>query len=151
MGKRHRSRELALSFLYQSEFHSLEGLEHRLEAFWERNPVKPGVQAFAEDLIRGTLTHQPSIDEVLSSTIDHWILSRVALVERCILRLATYELLFDRQTPPKVAIDEAIELAKRFGGTDSGAFVNGVLDNVHKLAGGQPVAPPLIRNRAQSG
>jgi N utilization substance protein B len=144
MGKRHRGRELALSFLYQSEFPSLEGLDRRLDSFWESHPPTSSVRTFAEDLIRGTLTHQSSIDEVLSSTIDHWDLSRVALVERCILRLATYELLFYRQTPPKVAIDEAIELAKTFGGTDSAAFVNGVLDNVHRLAGGVSPSPPLF-------
>ncbi|MGH7411018.1 MAG: transcription antitermination factor NusB [Candidatus Methylomirabilis sp.] len=135
MGKRHRARGLALSCLYQFEFHPLEGLEDRLQAFWEEYPlIKPDVRSFAEELIRGTTGQRTSIDALLSSHIEHWTLSRLALVDLCILRLAAYELLFHEQTPPKVAIDEAIELAKAFGGKDSGAFVNGILDKILTLA-----------------
>lgn len=142
MGKRHRAREVALSCLYQFEFHPLEALEDRLRAFWEEYPlIKPDVRSFAEELIRGTTGKRTSIDVLLSSHIEHWILSRLALVDLCILRLAAYELLFHEQTPPKVAIDEAIELAKAFGGKDSGAFVNGVLDKIYTLAKDRSAAP----------
>ena len=135
MGRRHRARELAVSFLYQIEFHPLEALEDRLQAFWAEHPVlRPEVRSFAEELIRGTAGQRKTIDTLLSSHIEHWILSRLALVDLCILRLSAYELLFHEQTPPKVAIDEAIELAKEFGGKDSGAFVNGVLDKIYALA-----------------
>ncbi|MBM2837328.1 MAG: nusB, partial [candidate division NC10 bacterium] len=80
-------------------------------------------------------------DGLLSPLIEHWILSRLALVDLCILRLAAYELLFQPHTPSKVAIDEAIELAKAFGGKDSGAFVNGVLDKIRTLADDRSTAP----------
>ena len=142
MGRRHRARELALSFLYQIEFHPLEAFEDRLQAFWVEHPVlRPEVRSFSEELIRGATRQRTSIDAILSSHIEHWILSRLALVDLCILRLAAYELLFHEQTPVKVAIDEAIELAKAFGGKDSGAFVNGVLDKIQTLAKDRSSAP----------
>jgi len=144
MGKRHRARELALSFLYQLSFYPKEALEERLQAFWAEHAVKPDVRSFAEELVRGTLGQQKPIDALLSSHVEHWILSRLALVDLCILRLATYELLFHGKTPWKVAIDEAIELAKAFGGKDSGAFVNGVLDKICALAK-DPSTPDLPR------
>jgi N utilization substance protein B len=140
-GKRHRAREFALSFLYQAEFHPVGGIEDRLRAFWEEHPVSAEVRSFAEELVRGTLAHRTSIDDLLSPLIEHWILSRLALVDLCILRLAAFELLFHPQTPSKVVIDEAIELAKAFGGKDSGAFVNGVLDKMRTLAINRSVAP----------
>lgn len=134
MGKRHRARELALSFLYQIQFHPSEAFENQLPAFWAEHSINPEVRSFAEELIRGAITHRTAIDEVLSAHIEHWVLSRLALVDLCILRLAAYELLFHEHTPLKVVIDEAIELAKAFGGADSGAFVNGVLDKIQTLA-----------------
>ena len=141
MGKRHRARELALSFLYESEFYPLEVLGERLQAFWDGHPAKPEVRAFAEELLRGAMDQRKSIDDLISTHVEHWILSRLALVDLCILRLATFELLFHGKTPWKVAINEAIELAKAFGGKDSGAFVNGVLDKISALAKDRSPAP----------
>lgn len=141
MGKRHRARELALSFLYQLEFYPIEAFEERFQAFWAEHPVKPEVRSFAEELVRGTISQRQSIDALISSHVEHWVLSRLALVDLCILRLAAYELLFHGKTPGKVAIDEAIELAKAFGGKDSGAFVNGVLDKIYTLAKERSPAP----------
>ena len=141
MGKRHRARELALSFLYQTEFYPLESFEERFQVFWAEHPAKPEVRSFAEELVRGTISQREAIDALLSSHVEHWILSRLALVDLCILRLAAYELLFHGKTPWKVAIDEAIELAKAFGGKDSGAFVNGVLDKIYTLAKDRSAAP----------
>lgn len=141
MGKRHRARELALSLLYQLEFYPLEAYEAQHQGFWGEHPVKPEIRSLAEELVRGTLDHRQSIDDLLSSHVEHWILSRLALVDLCILRLATYELLFYGKTPWKVAIDEAIELAKAFSGKDSGAFVNGVLDKLSALAKDHSPAP----------
>lgn len=141
MGKRHRGRELALSFLYQIEFYPKEAFEERFQAFWAQYAVKPEVRSFAEELIRGTMNQRNSIDVLLSSHVEHWVLSRLALVDLSILRLAAYELLFHQKTPPKAAIDEAIELAKAFGGKDSGAFVNGVLDKIYGLVKDRSPAP----------
>lgn len=141
MGKRHRARELALSLLYQLEFYPLEAFEEQYQAFWVEHPVKPETQSLTKELVRGTLDHRKSIDELLSSHVEHWILSRLALVDLCILRLAAFELLFYGKTPWKVAIDEAIELAKAFGGKDSGAFVNGVLDKLSAFAKDRSAVP----------
>ena len=141
MGKRHRARELALSLLYQLEFYSLEAFEEQSQGFWAEHPAKPEVQSLTEELVQGTLQHRKPIDELLSSHVEHWILSRLAIVDLCILRLAAFELLFYGKTPWKVAIDEAIELAKAFGGKDSGAFVNGILDKLSALAKDNSPAP----------
>lgn len=141
MDKRHRARELALSLLYQLAFYPVEAFEEQYQAFWIERPVKPEIQSLAEELVRGTLQHRKPIDALLSSHVEHWILSRLALVDLCILRLAAFELLFYGKTPWKVAIDEAIELAKAFGGKDSGAFVNGVLDKLSALAKDKSPAP----------
>ncbi len=141
MGKRHRARELALSFLYQSEFYPEEAFEDRFRTFWAEHPAKPEVRSFAEELIRGIMARRKPIDALLSSHVEHWVLSRLALVDLCILRLAAYELLFHGKTPGKVVINEGIELAKAFGGKDSGAFVNGVLDKIYTLAKETSPAP----------
>lgn len=134
MGKRHRARELALSLLYQLEFYPQEAFEEQHEVFWREHAVKPEMRSMAEELVRGTVEHRKPIDELLASHVEHWILSRLALVDLCILRLAAFELLYYGRTPWKVVINEAIELAKSFGGKDSGAFVNGVLDKLAALA-----------------
>jgi N utilization substance protein B len=89
---------------------------------------------FAEELFQKTLSHRPEIDRRLAEIAQNWTIERMAAVDRNVLRLATCELLFVPDTPPKVAIDEAIELAKRFGTADSAAFVNGILD---RLAAGR--------------
>src|SRR5574337_24661 len=134
MGKRHRARELALSLLYQLEFYPVEALKAQSASFWTDHQAGPEIRSLAEELVQGTLEHRKPIDDLLASHVEHWILSRLALVDLCILRLAAFELLFYGKTPWKVAIDEAIELAKAFGGKDSGAFVNGVLDKLAALA-----------------
>src|SRR5574337_107453 len=141
MGKRHRARELALSLLYQLEFYPREALDAQSQAFWAEHSVKPEIRSLAEELVRGTVDHRKPIDELLASHVEHWILSRLALVDLCILRVAAFEMLYYGKTPWKVVIDEAIELAKAFGGKDSGAFVNGVLDKLAVLAKDRFPAP----------
>ncbi len=97
---------------------------------------------FAVDLVRGTLAHQNEIDQVIGDSSTHWRLEQMAGVERAVLRLATYELLFCPDVPVKAAINESIELAKTFGGDEAGRFVNGVLGRivtqVPRAAGGTP-------------
>jgi transcription antitermination factor NusB len=97
---------------------------------------------FAVDLVRGTLAHQSEIDKVIGDSSTHWRLEQMAGVERAVLRLATYELLFCPDVPVKAAINESIELAKTFGGDEAGRFVNGVLGRimtqVPRAAGGTP-------------
>lgn len=141
MGERRKSREFALQMLYQIEVGGSR--EESLATFWEGKDPNPETQEFAETLVRGTLVHLDEIDALLRQGLEHWRLARIAAVDRNVLRLAVYELLHHPQTPPPVVIDEAIELAKCFGGDESGDFVNGVLDGLRKrLAPGSTDAPP---------
>lgn len=131
MGSRRRARELALQMLYQHEVTG-EAPEIIRGDFddWRRAPE--GVRRFADELFDGTLEHLEEIDGKLSHQTANWRLDRLAAVDRNILRIAMYELLFKHDTPPAVVIDEAIEVAKRFGAEDSGRFVNGILDGFIK-------------------
>jgi len=136
MGDRRKSREYALQLLYQIEMGG--GKEESLATFWSDKSAPPDVKSFAELLVSGTQGNLPEIDSVLRSGLENWRLSRIAAVDRSVLRLAVFEFLHQPQTPPVVVIDEAIELAKRFGGEESGEFVNGVLDGIRKNLGLQP-------------
>ena len=129
MGKRRKAREFALMMLYELEFRPGEA-DRLLKGFWLEHPAAPEVQSFAESLVRGTLEHGAEIDRQVAGHATHWSLVRIAPVERNILRLAAYELLYRHDIPEKVAINEAIELAKLYGSEESGAFVNGILDQI---------------------
>lgn len=131
MGDRRKGREYALQMLYQIEV-GAGGQEETLSGFWEGKSAPQEVREFAESLVSGTLGSLPEIDSVLREGLEHWRLPRMAAVDRNVLRLAVYEFLHQRDTPPVVVIDEAIELAKRFGGDESGLFINGVLDGIRK-------------------
>lgn len=133
MGRRRKSRELALQILYQYDTGS-SPLEEILESFWEsQGSPLPEVRLFAEDLARGALGHQEEIDSLARKLSEHWVLERMAVVDRNIIRLAIYELLYRNDIPPKVTINESVEIAKKYSTKDSGAFVNGILDRVYQL------------------
>ena len=100
--------------------------------FWARHPVDEGLRAFASSLVRGVMREQRLIDKRIAESTERWDLDRLAVVDRNILRVAVYELLFEPAVPAKVAINEAIEIAKKFGTRESSRFVNGVLDRIHK-------------------
>jgi N utilization substance protein B len=127
MGVRRRGRELALQILYQ---HDLAGTaaDEIFPAFEELQQAPDVAREFAMLLVRGVIARRDEIDGHLGGQANHWRLERMAAVDRNILRLALYELLVDRETPPAVVIDEAVEIAKRFGSERSSQFVNGVLD-----------------------
>jgi N utilization substance protein B len=131
MGSRRRARELALQLLYQYEMTESppEEMQENLE---EWRGATDGIRQFADVLIRGTLEHIDEIDGELARQTAHWRLERLAAVDRNILRLAMYELLFHAETPHAVVIDEAIEIAKKYGAGESARFVNGVLDGFVK-------------------
>jgi N utilization substance protein B len=132
MGRRRKSREVALQFLYQLDLRGEDDPVPHEEDFWARHPVDPDARAFAEALVRGTKAHQPKIDQLIAQCAERWDLERMAAVDRNLLRLAVYELLFEAETPPKVVLNEAVEIAKKFGTRESSRFVNGVLDRVHR-------------------
>ena len=131
MGMRRHARELALQLLYQHE-HTGADLEVMQRNFDEWTSSTDGVREFADFLLRGTLANLEKLDEELSLQTAHWRLERLAAVDRNILRLALFELAHVPDTPPAVVIDEAIEIAKKFGAEESGRFVNGVLDGFVK-------------------
>ena len=130
MRKRTQAREFALQILYQLEMNPGSRDEIK-NSFWDPYPEAPDeVRRFAEMLVEGTLTHQQEIDEVVTRAAENWEIARMAVIDRNILRFATYELLFREDIPPKVTINEAVNLAKKFSQEDSGKFVNGVLDKI---------------------
>ncbi len=137
MGVRRRARELALQMLYQHELtgEPPEAIQSDFEV-WKTAPE--AAQHFADELLRGTLEHLEEIDGLLARQTAHWKLDRLAAVDRNILRIAMFELLYHRETPPAVVIDEAIEIAKRFGAEESSRFVNGVLDGFVKRGRADP-------------
>ncbi|MBA2623704.1 MAG: transcription antitermination factor NusB [Chthoniobacterales bacterium] len=129
MGKRRMGRQAAIQFHFWRDAHGGDALE-KMDDFWEFCPAKPNVRAFAQPLIDGMVTHLPEIDDRISRYTENYDLNRISPVDRAVLRLAIFELLHRDDIPPVVSINEAIELAKTFGGPDSGRFVNGVLDRV---------------------
>ena len=139
-GKRSQARESALKTLYQMDI-TKDTPDQALKVFFRHHRVPISSQPFVSHLVQGTAQHLAQIDEMLSRHATNWALDRMAIVDRNILRLGVFELLFNEETPPKVVINEAVELAKRFGTTDSGKFVNGVLDSVHKTEKKQDPLP----------
>ena len=141
--RRRQAREFALQILYQRDAGG-EPLEASIASFWESQGVaQPEIRAFAEDLVRGAERHRESIDAQIQAASEHWDPARMAAIDRTILRLAIFELLHRSDIPPKVSINEYIEIAKKFSTEDSGAFVNGILDRIwreHGLAAGSGTA-----------
>jgi len=134
-GKRTKARERAVQALYQIDVASTD-LEEALSRFWKSfEPVEREVRELAETLVRGVARHRQEIDDAIEETSTNWRLDRMARVDRNILRLAVHELRHRPDVPVKVAINEAIELGKKYGSENSGAFINGVLD---KIAAGLP-------------
>src|SRR5215210_3238862 len=129
MGKRRMGRQAAVQFHFWRDAHGGVAPE-KMEEFWEFCPAKPNVREFAQPLIDGMVANLPQIDERISRYTENYDLQRISPVDRAVLRLAIYELLHREDIPPVVSINEAIELAKTYGGPDSGRFVNGVLDRV---------------------
>jgi len=132
MGLRRDAREAAIQFLYQFDTHKPEKVDVALAAFWEQNDEPKNVREFANDLIKGALEKLPEVDAKIRTLADNWDFERLAAVDRNILRLAVYEMLFRPEIPPVVSINEAIEIAKKFSTAESGKFVNGLLDRVKK-------------------
>ena len=134
MGKRRLSRELTLKFLYQFELTGGE-LDEQIKLFLKQNSSKDDVENFMRGLVFSLLDKVKEIDEVIQKYSDHWVLDRMTVIDRNILRMGVCELLFDFSTPPKVVINEAIDIAKKYGNEDSPEFINGVLDKVYKEIG----------------
>ena len=136
---RRLARESALQLLYQAEVGRM-GPQEAIGSFWRIDrsgdvgdeEIAADQQAFANELARETLARAPDIDRLIAAQAHNWRLERMAIIDRLVLRLAVCELLTHRETPPKVVINEALELARTFSGEASVGFVNGVLDAVRK-------------------
>jgi N utilization substance protein B len=131
--QRHRGREAALQLMYQREVGGAAGaeLDEAVRRYWLEHPSSRTSREFASTLLGGVVEAQARIDPLIEAAADNWRLSRMAVVDRTVLRLGVFELLA-AVTPPAVVIDEAIELAKTFSGAQSARFVNGVLDAVKR-------------------
>lgn len=154
MGHRREARERAVQFLFQHDLNPIEDLDRALDEFWEtqraaaiageKGPATWGkppelppptaeeaeTRLFADPLIHGVIQNRDAIDEKIKSHAKNWEFRRIAAVDRNIMRLALYEMLFRDDIPPVVSINEAVDIAKKFSTADSGKFVNGILDSV---------------------
>src|SRR5688572_19566402 len=132
---RRRAREAALQMLYQSEV-GRAGAYEAIATYWPAHDaghdVSEALREFANGLVRGTLERVTEIDAILTAHAQNWRVERMAVIDRLILRLAVYEFLAEANTPPRVVINEALELARSYSGEEAVAFVNGVLDAVRK-------------------
>jgi transcription antitermination factor NusB len=132
VGRRRKAREVALQLLYQLDLRDERQPAAYEAEFWTDHPADSDTQRFASRLVRGAKHHQEEVDGLITQYTEHWDLDRMAVVDRNLLRLAVYELLWHPEVPAKVAINEAIEIAKKFGTQESGRFINGILDRIHK-------------------
>jgi transcription antitermination factor NusB len=130
MGKRRRSRELAIKVLFHLEF-SRDDPAIAFDLICDNFGVPEDVKPFSKELVLGVCTHIKELDDVVAKASRNWRVERMARVDRSILRLALYELLYRDDIPPKVSINEAVDLGKKFSTEESGAFINGVLDKIY--------------------
>jgi N utilization substance protein B len=145
LGKRRKSREFALQVLYQLDITKQEATK-TLTQFQENYLPNGRRDDFVERLVLGVQEHRKEIDQLIKKYSEHWRLDRMTLIDRNILRMATFELLFCEEIPPKVTLNEAIDLGKRFGSEDSGSFINGILDRIQNEAVRKPIQPKSAAN-----
>lgn len=131
MGARRKARELALQMLFQYDM-SGNTPDMIVATFEELQKSKPNTREFATKIFTGTIDHMTSIDEMIQAQAENWRLSRMAAVDRNIIRMSVFEFLHESDTPKLVIIDEAIEIAKKYGTQKSSQFINGILDGILK-------------------
>jgi transcription antitermination factor NusB len=130
MGRRRKARELAVQVNFHLEFSPGdpgEAFDLLCEKFNSKESIKP----FSKKLVLGVHEKKKDLDQLISIASKNWRLDRMSCLDRCVLRLAVFEILFMQDIPPKVSIDEAVEIGKKFGSEDSGSFINGVLDKIY--------------------
>ena len=131
MGVRRDAREAAVQYLYQRELQADE-TDALLEEFYHLRGLSPSARRFCESLLKGWMANRESIDDAIREHARNYEFARLSAVDRNVLRIACQELLFCADIPPAVAINEAIEIAKKFSTAESGKFVNGILDNIRR-------------------
>ncbi|QEN07696.1 transcription antitermination factor NusB [Oceanispirochaeta crateris] len=137
MGNRRKARILAFQALYSWEISSTE-MEDLFQYDWAKEDLTDDVKVFASFLIKGAIDNLPEIDQLIKDSLRNWDFARLEKVSLAILRMSIYALMYQKDIPPKVVIDEAVEITKEFGTDDSYRFVNGILDNIKKKIDEQP-------------
>lgn len=138
MGSRRKARELAVQVLFCLEFIQ-EDIAAVFDLVCENFSDKKAPRAFARDLVLGTCEKMTEIDDMIRRSSRNWRLERMSRLDRSILRLAVFEILYKEDIPPKVSIDEAVDLGKRFGNMESGKFINGILDDIYNTLRGKTI------------
>lgn len=133
--KRRKAREYALQLLFQIDFTKRELERKDLEEFWSGKKESEDIKEFTEKLVKGTLESLDEIDGIIEKATENWFLKRMAAVDRNILRFAAYEILYRKDIPYAVTINEALEIAKKYSSAEAASFLNGVLDKLAKEAG----------------
>ena len=132
MGARRKARECALQMLFQYDL-ARQPVDELIRTYWgELAEAADDVKDFANDLVEGVIHHLDEIDERIRHRTEHWRISRMAVVDRNLLRLAVYEFVYQPHTPKTVAINEALEIARRFSTHEATQFVNGILDAIKR-------------------
>jgi len=133
MGKRRKARESTLQILFQFEFNDLD-TDKAFQLYWKDKKATKEVKDYCRWLINGVITHRESIDRDIQAVSERWRLSRMPVVDRNILRMAAFELMYEEDVAPPVIINEAIEIAKKYSGEQAAMFINGILDTLRKNA-----------------
>ena len=143
MGRRRKSREFALQVLYQLNITKQDAI--RALTQFEGHFLSDGeADEFLKRLVLGVLEHFPELDRLIEKYSENWRLDRIDIIDRNILRMALFELLYCEEIPPKVTINEAIDLGKRYGSEDSGSFINGILDRIQNEVVRKPLEPKRV-------
>jgi N utilization substance protein B len=140
LGRRRRSRELALQALYQLNI-TKQDVTALLAQFQDHFLPGGAPDEFLRRLVLGVLKHCEELDRLIERYSENWRLDRIDVIDRNILRMALFELLYCEDIPPKVTINEAIDLGKRYGSEDSGSFINGILDRIQNEVVRKPIEP----------
>ena len=130
MGKRRRARELAIQVLFHMEF-TPDAPDDGFRIICENFNSQVAIRPFSRQLVVGVWENKATLDNLISRSSKNWRLDRMSRVDRNILRVGVYEILFLKEVPPKVSIDEAVDIGKKYGTEDSGPFINGILDNIY--------------------
>jgi N utilization substance protein B len=150
MRNRRRSRELALQALFYMDMSQQESIE-TLELYCATFKPAPQAVDFLIELVKGVLVYRESIDGIIEKFSSNWKVRRMSCVDRNILRIAAYEILFREDIPAKVSINEAIDIGKKFGTEESGAFINGILDTIHLANNNKQIALDAPRTQTSDG
>lgn len=131
MGKRRKARESTLQILFQVEFDDTQP-EKIIDSFWKNRRATKEIKEYSQWLVEGITSHREEIDRLIQSVSENWRISRMAIVDRNVLRMAVFELLYEENLVPAIVINEAIEIAKKYSSEEGATFVNGILDAVRK-------------------